>query len=110
MRTVVVANGDVSPADRDLAVGAELVIAADAGALALERWDIAPRLVVGDLDSLGLDHAADLGKRGSTVIPFPAEKAQSDLELAMRYALESGADDIVILGAFGRRLDHAMAN
>ena len=110
MRTVVVANGDVAPADRELAAGADLVIAADAGALALERWGIDPGLVVGDLDSLGLERAADIGRRGATVIPFPAEKAESDLELAMRYALESGADDIVILGAFGRRLDHAMAN
>ena len=107
---MVVAHGDVEPADRDLVVGSEMVIAADAGALALERWGIEPDLVIGDLDSLGLERAGEIGKRGATVVPFPAEKAESDLELAMRYALESGADDIVILGAFGGRLDHALAN
>jgi thiamine pyrophosphokinase len=110
MRTVVVAHGDVDPADRDLVAGAEMVIAADGGAFALERWGITPNLVVGDFDSLGLERAAALGARGATVVPFPMEKAESDLELAMRYALESGADDIVILGAFGGRLDHALAN
>ena len=110
MRTVVVAHGDVDPADRDLVAGAEMVIAADGGAFALERWGITPSLVVGDFDSLGLDRAVALGARGATVVPFPAEKAESDLELAMRYALESGADDIVVLGAFGGRLDHALSN
>jgi thiamine pyrophosphokinase len=107
---VVVAHGEVAPEDRDVVAGAETVIAADGGALALERWGIVPHLVVGDLDSLGFDQADDLGKRGAKVIPFPAEKDQSDLELAMRYALETGADDIVLVGAFGGRLDHLLAN
>lgn len=111
MKCVVVAHGEVAPRDRDEADGADLVIAADGGALALERWGIVPKLVVGDLDSLGPEHAARLGERGATVIPFPAVKDESDLELAMRYALESGADDIVLLGLFGgARLDHALAN
>jgi thiamine pyrophosphokinase len=107
---VVVAHGDVVPEDRDAVVGAETVIAADGGALALERWGITPQLVVGDLDSLGFDKADELGRRGAKVIPFPAEKDQSDLELAMRYALETGADDIVLVGVFGGRIDHLLAN
>jgi len=38
-------------------------------------------------------------------------KDQSDLELALRYALESGAPDIVLLGIFGgERIDHGLAN
>jgi thiamine pyrophosphokinase len=107
---VIVAHGDVAPEDRDVVAGAETVIAADGGALALERWGITPQLVVGDLDSLGFDKADELGKRGAKVIPFPAEKDQSDLELAMRYALETGADDIVLVGVFGGRIDHLLAN
>jgi thiamine pyrophosphokinase len=107
---VVVAHGDVAPEDRDVVAGAETVIAADGGALALERWGITPQMVVGDLDSLGFEKANDLGKRGAKVIPFPAEKDQSDLELAMRYALETGADDIVLVGVFGGRVDHLLAN
>jgi len=46
----VVAHGDVAGSDRDLVVGAETVVAADGGALALERWGIVPHLLVGDLD------------------------------------------------------------
>jgi len=107
----VVAHGDVAPSDRDLVMGAEPVVAADGGALALERWGIVPHLVVGDLDSLGNERAEALASRGAKVIPFPAAKDESDLELALRYAVESGAEDIVLLGIFGgARIDHELAN
>ena len=111
MKSVVVAHGDVAPSDRDEVVGAEMVIAADGGALALDRWGIVPHLVVGDLDSLGSKRAAELGRLGAKVMEFPEAKDESDLELSLRYALASGADDVVLLGIFaGGRLDHAIAN
>jgi thiamine pyrophosphokinase len=111
VKTVVVAHGDVAASDRDEAASADMVIAADGGALALERWGIVPQLVVGDLDSLGEKRAAQLGRLGAKVVEFPAAKDESDLELALRHALATGADDIVLLGIFaGARLDHALAN
>jgi thiamine pyrophosphokinase len=110
LKAVVVAHGEVLTRDRDALADAAMVIAADGGSLTLERWGVVPDLLVGDLDSVSKEMAADLGRRGARIIPFPPAKDQSDLELAMRYALESGADDIVILGAFGGRLDHALAN
>ena len=111
MKTVVVAYGDVTASDRDEAASADMVIAADGGAFALELWGITPQLVVGDLDSLGTKRATQLGRLGAKVVEFPVEKDESDLELALRHALATGADDIVLLGIFGgKRLDHALAN
>lgn len=108
---VVIAHGDVAPADRELAAAADVVVAADGGAIALEHWGIVPQLIVGDLDSLGPERAAALEQRGARVIRFPVAKDASDLELALRYALESGADDIVLLGILGgARVDHALVN
>jgi thiamine pyrophosphokinase len=108
---VVIAHGDVAPTDRELAAAADVVVAADGGALALERWGIVPHLVVGDLDSLGAERAAALERRGAKVMRFPVAKDASDLELARRYALETGADDIVLLGILGgARVDHALVN
>lgn len=105
------AHGDVAGSDRDLAATADLVVAADGGAFALERWGIVPHLVVGDLDSLGMDGAVALERRGATVVPYPVAKDESDLELAVRHALERKADEIVLLGVFGgARLDHELAN
>lgn len=108
---MIVAHGEVDASDRDEAANADIVIAADGGAIALERWGIMPTLVIGDLDSLGRDEAKSLTTRGAKVLPYPAAKDESDTELAMRTALSSGADEVVLLGLFGgERLDHELAN
>ena len=111
MKAIVVAHGEVVPSDREQIHAGDLVIAADAGALSLDTWSVRPDLLVGDLDSLGLERAAAFEKRGTRVLRHPVAKAESDLELALRCALDEGADEIVVLGAFGGlRLDHALAN
>ncbi|WP_102125242.1 thiamine diphosphokinase [Deinococcus planocerae] len=81
----------------------DLVIAADGGArhalalgLAVDAW-------VGDFDSsdgLRLDAPREV---------HPAAKDETDAELAVRVARERGATDLVFLGAFGGRFDHAAA-
>jgi thiamine pyrophosphokinase len=87
------------------------VIAADGGArhapslgLRIDRW-------VGDGDSIA---PADLDRLRAAGIPVhlvAAEKDETDTELALRAALESGAARVTILGALGGpRLDHALAN
>ena len=111
MRAVVVAHGDALPADRAHAADADLLIAADGGALLCSRWDLVPRIVVGDLDSLGVERAEELGREGVQVVAYPADKDESDTELAVRSALEAGADEIVLVAALGgQRLDHELAN
>ena len=111
MIAVVVAHGDVAPTDREHVTHADLIVAADGGALALERWGILPHVAVGDFDSLGEDGARLLGARGTRIIRHPAAKDESDLELALGYALASGASEVVLLGVFGgARLDHSLAN
>jgi thiamine pyrophosphokinase len=115
---IIVADGDV-PSDeaqlRDVIApdedGPPLVIAADGGARKAAALGLAARLVIGDGDSLGPAEVADLRARGTEVMLFPAEKDESDTELAMREAIAAGARRIVILGAFGgARLDHSLAN
>jgi thiamine pyrophosphokinase len=111
LKAVVVAHGDVDPGDRSQLEGAQLMVAADGGTLALERWDVVPHAIVGDLDSLGRERAREYEARGVTVVPYPPEKDESDLELAIAYARRLKADDIVLLGILGgRRFDHEVAN
>ncbi len=111
MKAVVVAHGDVDPRDRAELEGADLIVAANGGTLALERWGVAPHAIVGDLDSLGLERAAEFSARGVTVLPFSPEKDESDLELAVGHVLKVKPDDIVLLGIFGgERFDHELAN
>jgi thiamine pyrophosphokinase len=111
VKAVVVAHGDVDPRDRVQLQDAELVVAADGGTLALESWDVVPHAIVGDLDSLGMERALEYGARGVTVVPYSPEKDESDLELAIAYAIDAKADDIVLLGSLGgTRFDHEVAN
>ena len=111
MRAVVVAHGDVLPSDRAAIDGDSFVVAADGGAFALERWNLLPHLVVGDMDSLGDAGTERLARQGIGVAKFPAAKDESDLELAVAHAINAGAKEIVLLGALGGpRLDHETAN
>ena len=111
MRAAVVAHGQALPADRAQAMAADLLIAADGGALLCSRWDLVPHLVVGDLDSLGAERGEELRSAGVRVIAFPPDKDESDTELAVRAALEAGADEIVLIAALGgTRVDHELAN
>src|SRR5436309_9049971 len=111
MRAVVVGHGDVLPADKGVISEGDFIVAADGGALALERWKVLPHLVVGDMDSLGQAGVERLARQGIAVAKFPANKDESDLELAVTQAIGAGAQEIVLLGALGGdRLDHEAAN
>ena len=111
MRAVVVAHGDVLPSDRAVIDAKDYLVAADGGAIALERWKLLPHLVVGDMDSLGDAGVERMARQGIAVAKFPAAKDESDLELAVAQALAAGATEIVLLGALGGdRLDHETAN
>src|SRR5439155_1043660 len=83
-------HGDVLPADKGVISEGDFIVAADGGALALERWKVLPHLVVGDMDSLGQAGVERLARQGIAVAKFPANKDESDLELAVTQA--SGSD------------------
>jgi thiamine pyrophosphokinase len=112
MYVVIVANApnlDAAPYEA-LIRAADLLIAADGGALPLLRLERLPRLVIGDLDSLDSASQVTLLERGVELRRFPREKDETDLELALAYAAASGATTIDILGALGGRWDHTLAN
>lgn len=112
--TLIVADGDVpsrSAVDRVLGGTPELVIAADGGALKAEALGYPPRVVVGDADSLAPAEVERIGATGAEVVVHPADKDESDTELALNEALSRGATRVVIVGAFGgHRLEHTLAN
>lgn len=110
MNAVVAAHGIVDERDAALALSADLVVAADGGALHLMRWGVAPAVVVGDMDSLDEATLAGLAARGARIERHPADKDESDLELALARAVELGARRITVLGAFGGRIDYTIAN
>lgn len=91
--------------------GIALVIAADGGARHAIALGLRPDRWVGDGDSIDPAALEALAAAGVPIERAPAEKDESDTELALLAALEAGADAVTILGALGGvRIDHALAN
>ena len=103
-------NGEIRNMDRawQIALRADLLIAADGGAAHLVRMNLKPHVIIGDMDSL----LEDPWKNDESVqrIPFPANKDRSDAELAVQWAFEQGVSRILLLGAWGGRIDHTLGN
>jgi thiamine pyrophosphokinase len=114
MRALVVLDGDPLGSDAwlaDIAKRSDVVIAADGGATRLGKAGRRPDLVVGDMDSLSADAKRDLERAGVAFEVHPDEKEETDAELALDAAVKRGADEIVVVGAFGgTRLDHLLGN
>jgi thiamine pyrophosphokinase len=111
-RAVIFANGrlpDPDAAKRLLNEG-DYWIAADGGcrhALACGR---APDVLIGDLDSAPRAVQESLERAGTRVESFPADKNETDLELALRFAVREGYREILIVGGAGGRTDQTFAN
>lgn len=114
MRALVVLDGDTLGSDAwlaQLARGSEVVIAADGGANLLAKAGRRPDLVIGDMDGVTAETQRDLERAGTEIERYPTEKEQTDGELALDAAVKRGADEVVIVGAFGGpRLDHMAGN
>ncbi len=112
MESIIVANAPTFEAEpfRDLLMQTELLIAADGGGNALHTAGISPHLVIGDLDSLTLPAAEAFTAAGTTFLRYPADKDETDLELALLTAVARGATQITVLGALGGRWDQGLAN
>lgn len=86
------------------------VIAVDSGGDFLHRCGIAARLVIGDLDSISPAALAWHRDRGAEIRAFPADKDQTDLELALAVLPRDPAARVHLCGVWGGRLDHALMN
>ncbi len=112
MRAVILANGRLSDpsTDRARVRPDDWILAADGGLHNARRLGLTPAVVIGDLDSVGPDELAPLDAHGVTVVRHPERKDETDLELALAYAVRHGADEILVLGALGDRWDQTLAN
>ena len=81
----------------------DCVLCADAGWLLARRANVKPMLVIGDFDSS--DEPADEATRR-----VPVEKDDADTMLCLKRGLAMGLDDFLIVGGFGGRVDHTLAN
>ena len=109
MKAFIYTGGEIFPENiTEHPKSDDLRIAADSGyknAVTLgDRVDI----LLGDFDSLKEDISTLPDKIEK--ITVPAEKDETDTQLAVNTALSKGADDIVIIGGLDGRLDHTLSN
>lgn len=104
MRALVVGNRPLDSKVIELARNS-LVVAADAGADRLLKYNIVPDMIIGDLDSVSAKTITRLEEW--TVANKDVQK--TDLEKAMDYAFEKGAKEITVIGWSGGRIDHTLA-
>ena len=83
----------------------DLVIAADAGYLTAKKMGVTPDILLGDFDTLGEENIPD----GVECLRVPAEKDDTDTQLAVKVAIERGAWEIVIIGGLSGRIDHTLS-
>jgi thiamine pyrophosphokinase len=112
MRAIIFANGIIDPELQSIPshMEGDVVIAVDGGANNSLLCGIRPDIVIGDSDSISEQEKILLSNEKTRFIDYPQDKDQSDLELALDYALQIGFEEVFLLGLLGGRLDQTLAN
>ena len=113
MKVVVALAGSLQVTEliRERVCSADLVIAADGGISQLASISVNPDKIIGDFDSIDSDLLTELQKTGTDITPHPSQEENTDGQVAIDLALDSGATEIILLGANGGpRIDHMLAN
>lgn len=107
-RTVIVADGNFPVHSIPLSYirNASRIICCDGSTETLLYAGFIPDSIVGDMDSL----TAGLAARFSDRIHKSTEQETNDLTKAVNWCLAEGYNDIVIVGATGKREDHTIGN
>ena len=91
-----------------LAADVDLLIAVDGGAQTCLEAGLTPDVLLGDFDSVSSATLDVLTAQGSQIITFPAEKDETDLELAFAEAARRGVGDVTLTAVSGGRIDHQL--
>lgn len=109
VKILIFANGDLEqPPDwlEPYFAGTPVIIAADGGANHLSRLGRLPDWIIGDFDSLEVAIPPQVPR-----ISYPTAKDETDLELALLYAVkQSPQAELFVFAGTGGRLDQTLAN
>ncbi len=111
MKALLVLGGEAPGAAllRALREKADLLVACDRGLEAVRKAGLSCDLVIGDMDSVD---ALVLGALppGTPVRRLPVMKDDTDCVAALREVRTLGVEEVVLTGALGGRIDHALGN
>ena len=112
-KVVIVVGGDQTDVDALVLRYSEShrLVGADRGALTLAELRTHFDAAIGDFDSVTPNEMEEIKKKSRVCRILPAQKDETDTEAAIAYAIETfNPEEIILLGAFGGRLDHLMSN
>jgi len=108
---IIIANGD-SPKRGIIKYlqknGIDTIIAADGGANSLYKLEIVPKYIIGDFDSIR-PKVKEYFSDKSEIIKIERQD-DTDVEKALKFAIEKGYETVYLLGGTGNRMDHSICN
>lgn len=115
METLIVAGGDIEKEDLERYYKEHNtrlnIIAVDRGLEILYQLNIMPNHVVGDFDSVSNEILQDYQDNPQVIFhQYNPEKDNTDTDIAIQLAIQLNSSMITIMGALGKRIDHAIAN
>ncbi|SDM02588.1 thiamine diphosphokinase [Bacillus sp. OK048] len=88
----------------------DIWVGVDRGVYTLIKKKITPMIAFGDFDSVTEEELTIIEEHVMEMKRFKPEKNETDMELALNWAVEQKPELIRIFGATGGRLDHLLAN
>jgi thiamine pyrophosphokinase len=108
LKAVILAHGSFPTHEIPLGYlrNADHIICCDGSAENLVKADLEPEAIVGDLDSIN----PEIEERFKDRLYQDREQESNDLTKAVRWCIDKKYEEIIILGATGKREDHTIAN
>lgn len=111
MKAIILGNGK-RPQKRTIQYlkrqGYERFICADGGANSAYKMRLQPDYIIGDMDSVEPEIIEYF--EGASVIMKYDRQDDTDIEKCLKFAIDMGWTEAVLLGATGDRLDHSFCN
>jgi len=107
-KTVILADG-IFPQHEipfEILSEAAFIVCSDGAVEKLVAHGFEPDMIVGDLDSL----SQELKARYESLLSFDPDQETNDLTKAVKWCINNGRKELVILGATGLREDHTLGN
>lgn len=104
-RAVIMAGADIKDYSFYKPLGTDFIICADRGYRHCKALGLVPDVLLGDFDSLDIPLPEGIERH-----TYPAEKDETDLQLAIDFAIQKGFKEIYCIGVFGGRCDHFLGN
>lgn len=88
----------------------DTIVCADSGLDTADRLSLDVDYAMGDFDSVRKEVYQKYQQSQTAFVSYPPEKDATDMQIVLDWAVEQGAEEIHILGATGKRLDHFLGN